>query len=940
MKIYKVLHIILLILPILAVSQEHSLKIKAQLDANKHTLDIKQTIIFYNKTQTTLQDIYLHNWANSFKGNKTPLGKRLIEDYKKDFYFSDESEKGYSKIHSLKSQNVELDAQELRGQDDIIQIQLNSVLKPKDSIEIEAHYTVKIPNAKFTGYGRIENDYHLRFWYLTPAVYDNGWQLMSNLNMDDLFEDVADFIVEISLPKEYYLQSNLYQYQTPKEISNEYYLVGSKRKDIILNISSNPKRFKTFQAKERVIKTDIYNKRMDVNLSNDIINQQISFIENYIGKHPHTEILVDASTVNKNSLRDLYGIPDWLKPYPENFKWETRFFKALSSKYIDDVLLFNKRNDYWLTEGIQTFLMMEYMNKYYPDVTVFGRFSNLWGFKNYNLAKLKQNDKYPFLYQFSARRFFDQSLTTRADSLSNFNRKVVSPYKAGLGMRYLQDFIGDNALSNSFKELYKNHALKITTSDAFKDILTQNTTKNLDWFFNDYIKTNKKIDYKIKKVKFIRKEDSLAVTIKNKRNITAPVSLYTVKDKQIKSKIWITGVDSVKTVKIKANGFDKLALNYEQIYPEYNSLNNFKNINNSIISKPIQFRFLKDIEDPYYNQVFFNPNVKYNLYDGVILGVNFNNRPVIKHNFEFSITPNYAFKSQNLTGSFSFAYDQFLEKTKIYKIRYGIGGSNFHYAPELSYNTFYPFVNIEFKRNSLRDVGTKSILSRIVYVNREIQPTQQAIESDRYSILNFRYIYSKPNVIRRLQYAVNAELGNNFTKLSTDFRYLKFFDQERSFNLRFFGGLFVSNNSDGDYFSFGLNRSSDYLFEQNLFGRSENTGLFSQQFVISDGGFKSFFNQPSFANQLLLSANTSVSIWRWVEAYNDVAMLKSKNESPRFFYENGIRLNFVPNILELYFPVYTNEGFEITDQTYPSKIRFVITSNLDRIYNFIRRGLL
>ena len=93
----------------------------------------------------------------------------------------------------------------------------------------------------------------------------------------------------------------------------------------------------------------------------------------------------------------MYGIPDWLKPYPENFKWETRFFKALVSKYIDDVLLFNKRDDYWLTDGIQTFLMMEYINKYYPDVTVFGRFSNLWGFRNYNLAKLKQNDKYPFL---------------------------------------------------------------------------------------------------------------------------------------------------------------------------------------------------------------------------------------------------------------------------------------------------------------------------------------------------------------------------------------------------------------------------------------------------------------------------------------------------------------------------------------------------------------
>ncbi len=922
------------------ISQEHNIKIKAKLDTLNHTLDIQQKIVFYNKTQTALQDIYLHNWANSFKGNNTPLGKRLVEDYKKDFYFSDDEDKGYSKIHSLKSNNQDLDAQALRGQDDIIQIQLNSPLQPKDSIEIEANYTVKIPRAKFTGYGRTRNGYHLRFWYVTPAVNYNGWQLMSNLNMDDLFEDVANFIVEITIPKKFHLQSNLYQYQTSNKETNDFYLIGNERKDIILNISSNSKRFKTFKSKERVIKTDIYNKRIDYNSSNNIIKRQITFIENYIGKHPHTEILVDANTVNKNSLRDLYGIPDWLKPYPENFKWETRFFKALVTKYIDDVLLLNKRNDYWLTEGIQTFLMMEYINKYYPDVTVFGRFSNFWGFRKYNLAKLKQNDKYPFLYQFSARRFFDQALTTRADSLSNFNRKVVSPYKAGLGMRYLQDYIGNNSLTNSFKEFYKNHRLKITSSKAFESIISENTNKNLDWFFNDYIKTNKKIDYKIKKVEFLKKEDSVAITIKNKRNITAPVSLYTVKDKQVKSKIWVTGIDSIKTVKIKANGFDKLALNYEQIYPEYNSLNNFKNISNSLISKPIQFRFLKDIEDPYYNQVFFNPNIKYNLYDGVILGVNFNNRPVIKHNFEFSITPNYAFKSQNLTGSFSFAYDQFFEKTKIYKIRYGIAGSNFHYAPELSYNTIYPFVSIQFKRNTLRDVGTKSILSRIVYVDREIQPTQQVIESDRYSIINFRYIYSKPNVIRRLQYAVNAELGDNFTKLSTDVRFLKFFDEKRSFNLRFFGGVFLSNNSEGDYFSFGLNRSSDYLFEQNLFGRSENRGLFSQQFVISDGGFKSFFNQPTFANQLILSANTSISLWKWVELYNDAALLKNKNQDPRFFYENGIRLNFVPNILELYFPIYTNEGFEVTDKAYSANIRFVITSSLDRIYNFIRRGLL
>ncbi|WP_299837490.1 aminopeptidase [uncultured Tenacibaculum sp.] len=937
--IKKILYTTLLSLSFFAVSQENSHEISASLDMDKNLLHVEQKIMYHNTSKNSLSRIFLHNWSNSFKNNNTPLGKRLIKDYKKDFYFAEDKDRGYSKIHTLTSNNQELDFQEVRNQNDIIEIQLNSSLQPKDSIAISANYTIKIPKAQFTGYGKTGDGYHLRFWYLTPAIYQNGWQLMSNLNMDDLYENVADFSINLDIPKDYYLESNLYQYETEKANSKNYYLIGKRKKDIILSISRRNK-FRVFKTISSQIKTDIFDKRIDLTLANKIVNRQISFIEDFIGTHPHVEILVDGNTVNKNSLKDIYGIPNWLRPYPENFKWEIRFFKALTNKYINDVLLLNDRKDYWLCDGIETFLMMEYINKYYPDVTVFGRFSKIWGFKSYNLAKLKQNDRYSFFYQFSARRFFDQPLTTRADSLSNFNRKVVSQYKAGLGFKYLKDFIGNDILKKSFKQFYKNNALELTSSETFRKILESNTDKKLDWFFGDYVNTSKKIDYKLKRVQQLKAEDSLLVTIKNKRNITAPVSLYGIKNDSIRFKTWVTDVDSVKTVKIKAGDYDKLALNYEQIYPEYNFLNNYKKPNNAFISKPIQFRFLKDIEDPNYNQVFFNPNVKFNLYDGMILGVNFNNRAIIRHNFDFSITPNYAFRSENLTGSFSLGYDHFLEESKIYKIRYGISGSNFHYAPELSYNTFSPFVNIQFRRNSLRDVGTKFLLSRIVYVDREINPTDTEVESDKYQILNFRYIYSKPDVIKRFQYAINGEFADNFTKFSTDIRYLKFFTEKQSFNLRFFGGVFLYNNSEGDFFSFGLNRSSDYLFEQNLFGRSERSGLFSQQFVVSDGGFKSFFKTPVFANQMLLSANTSVSVWRWAEIYNDLAMLKSKNQNTRFFYENGIRLNFVPNILEFYFPIYTNEGFEVNQRAYPQKIRFVITTSLDRIYNFLRRGLL
>ncbi|MFV0248297.1 MAG: aminopeptidase, partial [Tenacibaculum sp.] len=226
------------------------------------------------------------------------------------------------------------------------------------------------------------------------------------------------------------------------------------------------------------------------------------------------------------------------------------------------------------------------------------------------------------------------------------------------------------------------------------------------------------------------------------------------------------------------------------------------------------------------------------------------------------------------------------------------------------------------------------------FIDKEVDIGRPLTEQDRYKVLNFRYIYSKPNIIKRLQYAVNFELGNNFTKLSTDIKLQKFFDIQRSFDVRFFSGLFITNNSFGSYFSFRLNRSSDYLFEQNLFGRSESLGFFSQQYVISDAGFKSKYSSPQTADQFVFAINTSVSLWRWFELYNDFAVLKSKNNHPNYYYENGFRLNFIPRIFEFYFPIYNNESFELIKKAYPTKIRFIITTSLDRIYNFIRRGIL
>ena len=917
-------------------SQQNSINIKSTLDTEKDVLKIQQEIVFYNTSDSILKNVYLHNWANSYKDRKTPLSKRFIKDFKKNLYFAKEEDLGSSNIKSLSVDFENVYFNELDKQADIIEINLNKPLHPNSKITISATYIIKIPSAEFTKYGKTSTGYHLRNWYLTPAIYNKGWQLMSNLNLDDLYEKGTDFKVEIDLPKNLVLESNLYQYKTKKENLNSYYLIGKNKTDIILSIN-NTKKLNTYPTKTVTVHTGVFSKELDFNLTTNILDRELLFLQKYLGKYPHKEIYIDKATQSKNPIYGLNQLPSFLRPFSDTFKWDITMFKALTKRYIENTILLNKRKDYWLIDGIQNYLMIEYVEQFYPEVKLLGNASNIWPLKNFNVAKLDFNDKYPFVYQFTARKFLDQALNTSADSLSNFNRRIVSKYKAGLGFRFLKGYVGDSILNGTIREFYQKNQLKIISSNDFNKLLSSKTSKNLDWFFNDFVKTNKKIDHTIEKIK--KEKDSIAVTIKNKRNITTPLAIYALKDKEIKLKKWVSDVDSTKTVKFKKGDYDTFVLNYENLYPELNTLNNWKRVDKKIFNKPFKLSFVKDISSPDSNQIFYQPDASYNFYNGLILGVKLHNKPLVKRNFEFKVSPYYATKSNTVIGSFSLLYNQFFEKSKIYKVAYGISGGTSDYAPNLSYKSLTPYLNITFKRKTLRDVSSESLRAKLIHIDKEIAPNTIKTEQDNYSILSLSYNYSNPDIIKEFRYSFNTEFAKNFSKAAIDLRFRTLTNSDTQLDFRFFAGVFFSNKTEGDYFSFGLDRSNDYLFQLNYLGRSESSGFFSQQYIITEGGFKSVL-PTRFANQFMVSNNSSIGLWKWLEVYNDVAFLKNRNQPVYFAYENGVRFNFVHEIFEIYFPFYSNNGWELSQTAYPQKIRFSLTTDLKSIYRFFRRGFL
>ncbi|MGB8703567.1 MAG: metalloprotease, partial [Gillisia sp.] len=400
-------------------------------------------------------------------------------------------------------------------------------------------------------------------------------------------------------------------------------------------------------------------------------------------------------------------------------------------------------------------------------------------------------------------------------------------------------------------------------------------------------------------------------------------------------KTWVSNVVNTKTVTIPADSVKRVALNYEGEIPEVNQRDNYKKVT-TLLNKPLQFRMLLDIEDPHYNQLFFMPEFNYNLYDGLSIGPKIYNKTFLSRNFEFKISPKYGFTSKTLVGSGSLSYTNYLDNQNLFAIRYGIGGTRFSYGYNLFYQKYTPFISFNFRNSYLRDNERQSLVIRNVNVRRDKDPLHP-VKQPNYNVFDASYFYSDKNLVDYLSGSVDYQLAKNFSKVALTFEYRKLYRNNRQLNMRFYAGTFLYNDeNDNDYFSFALDRPTDYLFDYNYYGRSQSSGLFSQQIILAEGGFKSQL-KPAFANQWITTFNGSTNLWKWIYAYGDVGLVKNQDYNAKFLYDSGIRVSLVADYFELYFPVYSNLGWEIGQNNYDQRIRFIVTLDLNTLIKLFTR---
>lgn len=854
--------------------------------------------------------LYFNDWNHAYSSAKTPLAKRFAEEFDRSFYLSGKNRLGLTKIEEIRFNNSPLIWFRCQEHPDIIGIVLPESWRG-DVLPLNLSYTLTLPDARFTGYGFKENDqsFSLSDWMLTYiGPIESRKDFVSNLNLDDAKLLPAQYTLRMIPPPSYQVVSDLAR---RSDSLWEGRMIGSPK----FRIQNKNNFFAHLLADGTQVFSNIKYAKQSRESSKEQFQRIYSFLKNEFPFQNTHHFLVTKEDYNERPFYGLNQLPSLISPFSKDLLNELKIIKAFARTYVQSQWYLDKRKQHWLLEGIPVLLVIKYMETYYPDLRFLGILSDIFYLRTYGIAKMKFNEGFMTYTEFMLRNNLLQQANSTKDELTRFNERIAIPYHVGIGFRYLESYLG----KKTFKQLMEQ--LKESKNPVdIQNTFAQSTSDSLGWFLDTYVRSNWTTDFSLKYTK--KGNDSISLRLSEKKNMHIPVKLSFFKEKNTVSEQWIVS-DQERSWDFAVDGVDQVAINPVIGLPELNKENNWKKISGSFLKKPVSLKFVKDIEVPERNQLFVNPISNYNAYDGIAFGMRLHNKKLTRQNFQLDIRPQYSFLENNMVGSFGFDARFNSPERKNYLTMLSVSGASYHYANSLRYNVLAPRLTFLFRTPDFRSNIRQAVSASWYNISKDL--ATGVATSPEYGVFKLQHLYSDKAAINYLTLATDFEIANSFSKVSFNLDFRKLFPSGRQLQARFFVGKFLWNSKDNDgFFDFGLTRPNDYLYQYQFLGRSETTGIYSQQFILAEGGLKSAIDHP-FVSDYLISTNLMASVWKWIELYGDVALSKNFNQSINYYWGAGVRVNLVPDYLELYFPVYTHNGFALNDYAYAQSLRFVLT---------------
>ena len=862
-------------------------------------LSITQNIRWTNDSNVPVSTIYLIDWNHAYSSARSQLGYFLANEFDYKLIRASKKNQGYTDIQEIQSNGEQHKWERTPEKREAVKINFTEAIAPNTAVNFTVVYKVKLPYATKFKYGISKDQLFTYHWHLVLAKVnsDGSWSPNTNFGFGKPNSPAAKV---------------RYQFETNQDF--DLLLPAQNTTEVSPLLLTKRNAFQKISFGNATLLTNMIPNEETIGLASHLNN-----IEAFISRNFED---VDAQTIwafeedyKAYSLLTLESLPSFLKAFDKAQVVELKLLKSLLHWHVSQKYGQTEKQSDWIIDGLPNFLWNQYVQEKYPNLPMTGSLKELPFVKNYHFAQAPYHRSWELSTNVSTNKNRGQALTTPKNRLTRYNRRIANPSRAALALMYLDHYIGGDILTNTVKSIPKDSL----SNAVLKNELTQKTDKPLDWFFDHYIHLDNNVDLKLQGKK-VDSEISRIQINSTQSKVAIPIKKILTNGTQQTD--WILSKDLPYEQNYKNAEVSTLTINKKHYIPERQLNNNTYQLGKGLFRNNLKLRFLQDIAESGTALLLYKPEFAYNYYDGLLGGISIANSSILANKYRFKFSPQYGVKRQQISGLGFVKADFYKENSSHYLTRINLFGSSYHYAPQLRYTVFTPSLIFYYRPKGIQNKQRSSLQIRHVSVRLDDLPEEDERRGYGVSLASFQS--RKGTALDNFSYKVEAQMSSNFKKLSLNSEYITYYAPNRRWTMRIFAGTFLSNNANDNYYDFNVSRVNDYLFQYDLYGRSEAEGFFSQQYIKAEGALRTTGRLTS-ANQWLMTAQSATTIWRWVEGYAEIGWIKSSYQNAETHWGTGITFNLVPDFFEVHFPIYNSNGAVFTNNAYPKNIRFQLS---------------
>ena len=911
--------------------------IKVELVDSTHKLKAFEKVTYINNSPDTLSEMYFHLWPNAYQSG-TPLDKQIQEDGNTKLYFGDEKYMGFLDSTRFRVNGISIQLKKHSLGKEVAWFNLPSPLLPGDSIVISTPFQVKVPYGEISRLGHLDDSYQITQWYPKPAVYDkNGWNVMPYLSMGEFYSEYGQFDVAITLPKKYKLAAtgNLIGTSIQENSRTESYSINNvhdfawfadtswieETSSVILPNSG--RKVKTYM-KYRPEDSAVYRNSVQ------FVDSALYYYSLWVGDYPYDVCgAVDGGLTAGAGME--YPTITVLGGSENRAFHEEVTVHEVGHNWFYGILGSNERKNPWMDEGINSYYERRYYEEVKPKMNFYDFFPVLKLLK-YN--PINQTEFHQYSYDYVNTRNIDQPPNLPANEYTSLNYGCVIYSKVAVCFNYLEKYLGKRTFDNAMQDYFQTWKFKHPSPKDLRVIFEKHTSKNLNWFFDDLLKTSYPIDYKINYAGYSMDNKKFSVNVKNVGDVAAPIVISGIKEGKVVNTVWYEGFFDTKELSFPNGDYDEMIIDYYHDIPEINRKNNRFSLFNFVGRiEPLEATRLYDFNKVDKTQIHFLPILGYNLHDNLQLGAAATNLGIQERQFRYILMPQFSFGTNKLVGSGQFTYSiyssEYFDKVNI----------NFIYKKQGLDLGIVPG-QIEKLEAGLNFILTNKNARSKLKSNFETRVTNSRVSFDRRgsqmkNYITFNFKTKNNRSINPYKANIQLQAFEQNWKLTTEFNYgLTVNNRLQKIDIRGFAGCFLQSlNANTERFNLTANNGTitavpsdlenftystpDYLFDNTTYGRfiTDGTNLGRQQIHIQDGGFKSGISTIT-STVWIGSVNIVIPLpTKFISFYTDFGTTdriwnnytEGTLKSPLLF-DYGFQLNIKRNYFEIYFPIGYSEA--------------------------------